>query len=86
MSASNIERASEIFREVLELGDRDPRQAERGDDWSWDSLNHVLLVGALESEFGVSIDLSVSIEIHDFSAAIAALKDLGVAFEGAAQG
>ncbi len=70
-----------VFREVLNLGpDRDPRDAVPGDDWSWDSLAHVTLVSALESEFEVSIDLDTSLSITSFASAVEAVAAAGVSF------
>ena len=69
-----------VFREVLQLGDRDPRGAVPGEEWSWDSLAHVILVGALESEFGVQIDTAASLEITSFESAVSALTARGIDF------
>ena len=86
MSQSNLDKVSEIFSEALQLVDRDPRMAERGERWSWDSLAHVILVGALESEFNVPIEVAVSLEIDSFPAAVRVLADLGVTFDPEAVG
>jgi acyl carrier protein len=81
MSPRTIDRVAAVFREVLNVGpDRDPREAVPGDDWAWDSLAHVSLVAALESEFGVSIDLDASLAMTSFPAAVATLAEAGVTF------
>jgi acyl carrier protein len=81
MPAENIDKVAAVFREVLNVGpDRDPREALPGEDWAWDSLAHVSLVAALESEFGVSIDLDASLAMTSFREAVAILADAGVPF------
>lgn len=78
----NYQKVIAIFREVLSPDpERDLRQAEAGEDWEWDSLAHVTLIGALESEFGISIDIDTSLEMTSFGAVLAALENAGVAFE-----
>jgi len=42
----------------------------------WDSLTHLHLIAALESEFGVSIDPDRAIEMTTIDAICAALADL----------
>jgi len=79
MSAENVERVAAIFRDVLDLPpDVDPRGARPRDTPTWDSLNHVMLVAALESEFGVAIDVEDSLEMTTFDSALALLSRAGV--------
>jgi len=79
--SDNYERLRLIFTEVLGLpADRDPSTAAAGEAWNWDSLAHVSLVAAMESEFGVSIDVDRSLTMTSFSSAAGTLRDLGVEF------
>jgi acyl carrier protein len=81
MTARNVDKVAAVFREVLNVGpDRDPREALAGDDWAWDSLAHVSLVAALESEFGVTIDVDASLGMTSFREAVATLAEAGVPF------
>jgi acyl carrier protein len=42
----------------------------------WDSINHIHLIGALEAEFGVAIDLDEAIEMTSIAAITAAITRL----------
>lgn len=64
-----------IFRAVFDLADGlDVRSVRQVNYPAWDSLAHVSLVGAIESEFGLEIDVSDSMEITSFDAALAYLE------------
>jgi acyl carrier protein len=63
----------EIFRIVFDLRpDVDPATLRRGDP-PWDSLAHVSLVAAIESEFRIQVDPGESDAISSFDAAAALL-------------
>ncbi len=62
-------RLTAIFRAVLEL----PQGAEvsalrQATAPGWDSLAHVVLVGAIESEFNMSIDAADSLDLTSYEA------------------
>jgi acyl carrier protein len=44
----------------------------------WDSLTHVHLIAALETEFGISIDLDRAIEMTTVAALVAGVSELVV--------
>ena len=70
MSASDDLRLEAIFRAVFELpANRDASTVRQVSEKSWDSLAHATLVAAIESEFGVTIDLSEALELTSFDAA-----------------
>jgi acyl carrier protein len=57
----------EIFRAVFELPAGAPVQHIRQINFrKWDSLGHVLLIAAVESEFGRSIDPTQSLQLTSF--------------------
>lgn len=59
----------ELFRAVFEMApDVDVRRVQRTDYPGWDSLAHVMLMGALESEFGITVDLADAIELTSYDA------------------
>lgn len=67
----------EVFTEVFELGpDAAVEEARQGETTAWDSLGHVSLIAALESEFGVEINAADSIEITSFTVAEEILAEL----------
>lgn len=60
----------EIFRSVFDLApDRDASGVDRSNQPNWDSLAHVTLVAAIESEFGVELDTVDALELTSFQAA-----------------
>lgn len=67
-SSSDVSaRLEEVFRAVFSLGDDvDVRQIRQISFRHWDSLGHVLLMSAIESEFERSIEVEVSIGLTSF--------------------
>lgn len=72
------QKLEEIFREVFRLlpGD-DVTKVRQVNHPAWDSLAHVTLIGAIESEFNVTIDVADSIEITSYEAAVLYLEKHG---------
>ena len=76
---SSAEKLEEIFRTVFELpDDADVRSVRQISLRKWDSLGHILLVSAIENEFGVQIDPVESISMTSFEAFEAYLSEPGV--------
>ena len=70
-------RLADVFRAVFELpDDADPASFRQVNAQAWDSLGHVSLVTALESEFEIEISAADSIEITSFEAACLVVKEL----------
>ena len=64
------QRLEMIFRAVFELPDaRDVRTVRQVAEPKWDSLAHATLVAAIESEFGINIDIADALELTSFDAA-----------------
>ncbi len=55
--------------------EHDIQALRQGDIDRWDSMAHVMLVSAMESEFGIRIDIADSLRIDSFTAAQALLAD-----------
>lgn len=69
----------QVFRAVLQLPDDvDVRTVRQVNQKSWDSLAHVSLIAAVESEFGLSIDLADSLELTSFEAFALYLEERGL--------
>lgn len=69
MKMQDEQTLSDVFRAVMNL----PPGAEVSNlrqlnTPAWDSLAHVSLVAALESEFGVTIDIADSLELTSYEA------------------
>lgn len=77
-SAATEARLQEIVRVVLKLSaDADVTNAEQERIASWDSLAHVTLMLAIESEFGIAIDLADQLELTSYPAIRLYLEEHG---------
>ena len=66
----------EIFRLVLDLPpDADSSTLRRLTTSQWDSLAHVSLTAAIESEFGMSLDSSDAERLTSFQAALLLIEE-----------
>jgi acyl carrier protein len=64
------QRLEAIFRAVFDLSPtHDVRAVRQIAEPKWDSLAHATLVAAIESEFGVTIDIADALEMTSFDAA-----------------
>jgi acyl carrier protein len=73
------ERLQAIFRGVFSLSDEaNVARCRQVTMPEWDSLAHVSLVAAIESEFGLSIDTADSIGLTSYESARLYLEELGV--------
>jgi acyl carrier protein len=68
-------RLQEIFAAVLRLPPgTDVTGVAQESEPSWDSLAHVNLIAAMESEFEITIDLDTALEVTSFSQARRAVE------------
>jgi acyl carrier protein len=69
MTQENERKLADVFRAVFSLGpDSDVTSVRQLRTPGWDSLAHVSLVAAIESEFGISIDIADSMALTSFPA------------------
>lgn len=67
---------SAIFRAVFDLPEStDTRSIRQLAFPKWDSLAHVTLMGAIENEFGITIDIADSLELTSFEAVMVYLEE-----------
>jgi acyl carrier protein len=79
MRETNQQILEQVFRAVLELpDDADVSAIRQVNQPAWDSLRHVSLVLAVESEFNLSIDMADSIELTSFEAFELFLEEKGL--------
>lgn len=79
MRELTLSKLNEIFRTVLELpADVDVTSVRQETASGWDSLAHVLLVGAIESEFGLQIDVGDSLDLMSYDAIALYLEERGL--------
>jgi acyl carrier protein len=64
-----VSKLNEVVRAVLELpAGADVTAARQAVTPGWDSLAHAVLIGAIESEFGLQIDASDSLDLTSYEA------------------
>jgi acyl carrier protein len=79
MITTNETKLEEIFRIVLDLGaDYDVLSARRLVEPNWDSLAHVSIVAAIESEFGLNLESADMERMSSFAATRLLLKEKGL--------
>jgi acyl carrier protein len=79
MTADGETKLNEIIRAVLQLPpDADVSRARQLSVESWDSLAHVSLMLAIESEFGVNIDIADQIALTSVPSIRLYLEERGV--------
>lgn len=70
MTAEGLRKLEEIFRVVLDLpAESDVTNVRRITSRRWDSLAHVSLIAAIESEFGIALDSLEGERLTSFEAA-----------------
>ena len=68
-----------IFRAVFNLDDTmDVTRVSQTSEKRWDSLAHVTLVAAIESEFNLKLDLSEALRLTSYEAATLLLEEKGM--------
>jgi acyl carrier protein len=78
MTRENEQKLAKVFRAALRLGpDSDVTGARQLNTPSWDSLAHVSLVAAVESEFGISVDIADSFALTSYCAVRLYLEERG---------
>jgi acyl carrier protein len=79
MNAQTSERLQEIFHAVFELPPNvDVTNLDQSNSPRWDSLDHVSLVTAIESEFGTSLDATDQLRMTSYSAIAQVLEERGL--------
>ena len=79
MDQSSREKLRRIFLAVFELPeDSDVSMLEQGKSEVWDSLAHVSLIAAMESEFGISLDAGDMMRVSSYDVAVLVLEEQGL--------
>jgi acyl carrier protein len=79
MNAHTSDRLQDIFRAVFELSRNvDATNLDQTNSPRWDSLDHVSLVTAIESEFGVSLDAADQLRMASYVATALLLEEKGL--------
>lgn len=79
MIATNELKLAEIFMIVLEFDDNyDVSSARRLTEAKWDSLAHVSIVAAIESEFGLNLENADMERMSSYAATRLLLEEKGL--------
>ena len=79
MVATNEIKLAEIFRVVLDFDDNyDLSSVRRLAEAKWDSLAHVSIVAAIESEFGLNLEYADMERMSSFAATLLLLEEKGL--------
>ena len=78
MTTENLRKLERVFRVVFELpANAEVTRVSQLSQQNWDSLRHVTLVAALESEFNISLDIEDSLSINSFETTRQLLEQRG---------
>ncbi len=79
MNTQASDRLQDIFRVVFELsGHIDVTNLDQSNSQRWDSLDHVSLVTAIESEFAISLDAADQLRMTSYVATALLLEEKGL--------
>ena len=79
MNSQSAQRLQDIFRVVFGVpASFDVTKLDHSNAPRWDSLDHVSLVAAIESEFGVSLDAADQMRMGSYEATALLLEEKGV--------
>ena len=78
---STIERYNKVFIEIFEIKESELENLNYQDIPEWDSLGHMSMVGALEDEFDIMLEMDDIIDFSSFKKGMETLSKYGVNFE-----
>lgn len=79
MNSQSAQRLQDIFRVVFGVpASFDVTKLDHSTAPRWDSLDHVSLVAAIESEFGVSLDAADQLRMASYEATALLLEEKGL--------
>ena len=78
---SSIEKYKKVFIEIFEIKESQLEDLKYQDIPQWDSLGHMSMIGALEDEFDIMIEMDDIIDFSSFKKGIETLTKYGVNFE-----
>lgn len=79
MNATSTEKLQDVFRAVFELAPgADATRVRQINQKNWDSLAHVSLVTAIESEFEVTLDAADALRMTSYQATQLLLEEKGL--------
>tara|TARA_A100001388_G_C28774600_1_gene506421 strand:- start:1587 stop:1826 length:240 start_codon:yes stop_codon:yes gene_type:complete len=78
---STIERYNKVFIEIFEIKESELENLNYQDIPEWDSLGHMSMVGALEDEFDIMLEMDDIIDFSSYKKGMETLAKYGVNFD-----
>jgi acyl carrier protein len=79
MDTHSIKKLDEIFRVVFNLPETsDVREVRQASEHGWDSLGHLSLVSAIESEFNVTLGAADTLRMTSYETTRIVLEEMGL--------
>ncbi len=78
---NTIERYKKVFIEIFEINESQLENLKYQDIDAWDSLGHMSMVGALEDEFDIVLEMDDIIDFSSYKKGIETLAKYGVDFK-----
>lgn len=78
---STIERYNKVFIEIFEIKESELQNLNYQDIPEWDSLGHMSMVGALEDEFDIMLEMDDIIDFSSYKKGMETLAKYGVNFD-----
>tara|TARA_Y100000589_G_scaffold329610_1_gene376690 strand:+ start:2157 stop:2396 length:240 start_codon:yes stop_codon:yes gene_type:complete len=78
---STIKRYNKVFMEIFEIKESELENLNYQDIPQWDSLGHMSMVGALEDEFDIMLEMDDIIDFSSYKKGMETLAKYGVSFE-----
>ncbi len=75
---SNLDRYKKIFVETFEIDEKVLNDLKYQDIEQWDSLGHMSMIGALEDEFDIMLEMDDIIDFSSFTKGIETLSKYGI--------
>ena len=75
---SNLVRYKKIFVETFEIDEKVLNDLKYQDIEQWDSLGHMSMIGALEDEFDIMLEMDDIIDFSSFTKGIETLSKYGI--------
>ena len=75
---SELEKYKKVFKDIFEIKDEDLENLNYQDIPAWDALGHMSMIGALEDQFDIMLEMDDIIDFSSFNKGIETLKKYGV--------
>ena len=78
---NTLERYKKVFIETFEINESQLENLNYQDIAQWDSLGHMSMIGSLEDEFDIMLEMDDIIDFSSFKKGMETLSKYGISFE-----